>query len=102
MVGQANDSIIQGHSKVYSHCPPAESIRYIEISGDDYISKIELVCQDSTTDITHLFSQIDKPNELLPYYESQLIQVPDGCLINFTVTDTKGVNVGIIFRATIP
>jgi len=101
-VGRVEEQVARGAIRTYSHCPPSNAIRYVSISVDDELSKVELVCANSTTDVTIQFSLLDAPNELLPVYESQAINVPEGCIINFTVRDTRGVNIGLMFQAASP
>lgn len=88
-------------SQVYSHLISGK-IRYTRISVDDDLGKIELVCTDSITDISNLFSRIPKPEgDIFPNYESQPINILGNCRIDFTVTNSLGGGTGITIYADV-
>ena len=88
-----------GTTKVFAHCPPFSPIKYKDITVDDELVKVELVCLDSLKDITNVFSSLAIVDALLPHYESQPIDILPGCRIDFTVKDIIGGNIGIDIQA---
>lgn len=86
--------------KIFSHCPPGNSIQYNAIVVDDDIKKVELVCSNSVTDITGLFTKYRLPDQILDYYKSQRIETGADCRIDFTVADTLGVNIGLMIKSS--
>lgn len=88
-------------NQVYSHLITGK-IRYTRISVDDDLEKIELVCTDSVTDISSLFSRIPKPEgDIFPNFESQPIDIFGNCRIDFTVTNSLGGGTGITVYADV-
>lgn len=81
--------------RTYSHYPRSD-LRYLNVHVDDDLHKVEKVCHDGTTDITHLFRRRgDITNEEgLPHYQSEPIERA-GCRIDFRVVDNYGGNMGI-------
>jgi hypothetical protein len=90
----------RGAVRVYSHCPPVSPIRYDDVTVDDDLQRVELVCPDETTDITTRFARVHGFDDLLPHYASEPIEVPPQCRVDFTVKDTIGGSIGLWFRAS--
>jgi len=100
--GFKEEQIEPGAIRIFSHCPPISPIKYDDITVDDNLEKVELVCIDSETDITNYFFPKSVPDENLMHFQSELIDVPEGCRIDFTVKDTLGVNIAIRIMASSP
>lgn len=88
-------------AQVYSHLFSGK-IEYTRISVDDDLSRIELVCTDSVTDISSSFSRIPKPEgDVFPNFESKPIHVLSNCRIDFFVADSLGGGTGITIYADV-
>jgi len=74
---------------------PLSSIRYIDVTVDDELEHVELVCHDTQKDIRELFSPLIIEGEVLPHYQSERIEVQPGCRIDFTIKDILGVKISI-------
>jgi hypothetical protein len=92
----------KGASRIFSHCPPMTTIEYDEIAVDDHIEKVELVCKNSTTDITGLFQSYEVEGKDLDYWQSSRITLESECRIDFTIRDTEGVNIGLVIEKSGP
>lgn len=101
LVDSVRELVTPGAMKTYSHCPSFSSIRYIDVTVDDDLAKVELVCPDSTKEIRSLFSVLTVAGALLPHYESQIIELSSGCRVDFTVQDILGGNIGLDFQAVV-
>lgn len=93
---------IQGETKIFSHCPPSASVQYNSIAIDDEISRVERVCSQSKSDITHFFESYSETNELLPHYRSSSIDLTPDCRIDFVIKDITGVNIGLMIKSSGP
>ncbi len=91
-----------GAFRIFSHCPPMTTIQYDSISVDDEIQKVELVCRNSTTDITSLFQPFSVEGELLLHWRSSRITLESECRIDFTIKDNAGVNIGLQLKKSEP
>ena len=89
-----------GAIKKYTHCPPISPIQYNDVTVDDNLDKVELVCENSTIDLTQSFLPLIIQGELLPHFQSPPLDVPNGCRIDFTVSDSKGVYISLKFSAS--
>lgn len=99
LVDSVRELTLTGKVKVFAHCPLFSHIKYINVTPDDELTKVELVCPNSSTDITNLFSKVDIAGEQLPHFSSQSIYLPSNCRIDFIVKDTRGGNIGIDIQA---
>ena len=92
----------------YSHFPPIGKIRYT-LTVDDELEKVELVCVSSTSNITELFMQSGIFSNdsrtfgsgTFPVYQSDTIDVPLGCRVDFTLRNTIGDISGMSLSFTI-
>lgn len=91
-----------GATKIFTHCPPMTTIQYNSIAVDDEIAKVEMVCSDSTADITSQFTPFKAENNTLLHWRSSRIELRQNCRIDFTIQDRQGVNIGLTIKESEP
>ncbi|MGC1377357.1 MAG: hypothetical protein WA821_14090 [Anaerolineales bacterium] len=92
----------KGATRIFTHCPPMTTIQYDSIAVDDEITKVELVCSDSTIDISSLFIPYKVPNQILLFWRSSRIELKQNCRIDFTIHDTQGDQIGLMIKESEP
>lgn len=83
----------KGSEIIYAHFP-AGKVKYTSINPDDSLSKVYMVCASSRTNIFNEFLPKYGNSEAADY-ESNAINVPNDCHIEFTVHDLIGGQIGI-------
>lgn len=91
--------------RVYSHCPPANTVQYGSIAVDDILEKVEKVCTGSVTEIGNAFTPYNVPGQILTHYRSERIDLAPDCRIDFTIKDDPslgGENIGLQIKDSQP
>jgi hypothetical protein len=91
-----------GRFKTFTHCPPKSTVQYNAIAIDDKLAKVERVCSNSTTDITHLFESYKVQDEILLHWRSSRIDLEPDCRIDFTVEDENPPQMGLMIKSSEP